>query len=97
MEALYYADDLDAAIAEAHRVLRPGGELHVLVDYYEENTASEGWPEKTGVEMHRLSGDEWAKRFQSAGFEDVTTQRVRSEDAEGWRADHGSLYVRGTA
>lgn len=97
MEALYYAGDLDQALREAHRVLAPGGRLHALIDYYEGNPASRGWPEKTGVEMHRLSDDQWARGLERAGFADVETSRVRADDerVDDWKAEHGSLYVAG--
>jgi ubiquinone/menaquinone biosynthesis C-methylase UbiE len=95
MEALYYADDLHRALAEAVRVAAPGGRLDALVDYYEGNPASEGWPAKTGVEMHRLSPAEWREAMREAGFVDVGTDRVRADEGEGWRAEHGSLHVHG--
>lgn len=95
MEALYYADDLGHALTEAARVLEPGGSLHALVDYYEGNPESEGWPDKTGVPMHRLGPAEWRESLRSAGFVDVESERVRSDEGEGWRAEHGSLYVHG--
>jgi ubiquinone/menaquinone biosynthesis C-methylase UbiE len=95
MEALYYADDLQRALAEARRVAEPGGRLHALVDYYEGNPESRGWPSKTGVDMHRLSPEAWRTALREAGFADVGTERVRSEDGEGWRAEHGSLHVYG--
>lgn len=76
MEALYYAVDLDAALAEVHRVLKPGGTIDVVIDYYEENPASAGWADWTGVPMHRLGEARWKARFEDAGFTDVTTERV---------------------
>lgn len=99
MEALYYADPLDQALLEARRVLAPGARLNALVDYYAENEASHGWPEKTGVSMTLLSEAGWAQAFETAGFEDVETARVRS-DADvtaDWKAEHGSLHVTGIA
>lgn len=98
MEALYYADDLDAALREAVRVLDAGGSLHALIDYYEGNPASQGWPELTGVRMHRLGEDGWARAFERAGFAGVETSRIRADDerVDDWKATHGSLYVRGT-
>jgi ubiquinone/menaquinone biosynthesis C-methylase UbiE len=76
MEALYYAVDLDATLAEIHRVLKPGGTVDVVIDFYKENAASEDWTERTGVPMHWLGEDEWKARFEAAGFTDVTTERV---------------------
>lgn len=95
MEALYYADDLGRALAEAARVVADGGEVHALVDYYEENPESLDWPEQTGVDMHRLSEEGWAQAFRQAGLVDVGTERVRADEGEGWRAEHGSLHVWG--
>ncbi len=99
MEALYYADPVDQALLEARRVLAPGARLDALVDYYAENEASHGWPEKTGVSMTLLSEAGWAEAFEAAGFEDVETARVRSDAdvAADWKAEHGSLHVTGIA
>lgn len=95
MEALYYAKDLAAALAEAARVMAPGGQLHVLVDYYAENTASHGWPEKTGVPMHLLSEVQWCLELEEAGFGEVTSRRLRAPEgtAEAWKIEEGSLYL----
>lgn len=97
MEALYYADDVERALAEAARVLAPGARLDALIDYYEENEASHGWPEKTGVSMTLVDEAGWGELFERAGFTDVGTDRVRS-DADvtaDWKAEHGSLHIRG--
>ncbi len=98
MEALYYAPRLDAALQEAHRVIKPGGTLHALIDYYEENPASHGWPDDTGVPMHRLAETEWQHALEQARFHDVRTQRIRVDhDATAdWKAQHGTLHVHGT-
>lgn len=103
MEALYYAADLDAVLADVRRVLRPGTGLHAVVDYYEENEASHGWPEDCGVPMLLLSERGWADAFEAAGFEAVATERVRMEPEEGeltmaadaWMVEEGSLHVAG--
>ncbi len=76
MEALYYAVDLDAALKEILRVLRPGGTADIVIDYFKDNAATECWSSKTGVPMHFLSSAEWARAFEQAGFASVTTQRV---------------------
>jgi ubiquinone/menaquinone biosynthesis C-methylase UbiE len=76
MEALYYAADLDCAIAEIRRVLVPGGWAEILIDYFEESPASEPWAEVTGADLHRLSEAGWRARFRTAGFDPVTLSRV---------------------
>ncbi len=76
MEALYYAGDLAQALAEAHRVLKSGGKADVMVDYYEESTASEPWAERMGLNLHRLDEAGWRAAFETAGFQGVTTERV---------------------
>ena len=76
MEALYYAVDLDASLAEISRVLKDGGQVDVVVDYFTENPGTTTWAEATGVPMHYLSEAEWQQRFEAAGFKDVSVRRV---------------------
>lgn len=68
MEALYYADDLDAALREARRVLRSGGTFYCAVNYYEENHYAHGWPDRLGVDMVRWSREDYRAGFREAGF-----------------------------
>ncbi len=77
MEALYYASDLAAAIAEIHRVLRPGGRAEIMVDCFTENAVSERWPALLDIVMHRLGEAGWEAAFGGAGFDPVTTERLR--------------------
>jgi len=76
MEALYYAADLAQAIRECFRVLKPGGTVETLVDYYAESHASAPWAEVMGLALHRLSEPGWKQAFEAAGFRSVTTARV---------------------
>ena len=76
MEALYYAPDLDKALAEALRVLKPGGRLDAVVDFYKENPPTGTWAETVDAPMTWLSEAEWVARLEAAGFVNVSTQRV---------------------
>ncbi|MEC7583601.1 MAG: methyltransferase domain-containing protein, partial [Planctomycetota bacterium] len=68
MEAIYYAVDLDAALAEIHRVLRPGGRVYLALDYFRENAYSHSWPEDLDVAMQLLGEAEWQQRLEQHGF-----------------------------
>ncbi len=87
MEALYYAVDLEKALSEIFRVLKPGGAADVVIDFYAERTGTEDWPEKTGLSMNRLSEAEWRAAFERAGFVDVGTERVVDRRGIGDEAD----------
>lgn len=76
MEALYYAVDLDRALAEMQRVLKPGGSVDVVIDRYKESPHTEGWHDQVGVTMHWLGEDEWRALFERDGFVNVRTERV---------------------
>jgi SAM-dependent methyltransferase len=98
MEVFYYLPDLDAALAETVRLLRPGGRFACAVDYYGENTASHGWPADLGVEMTLLDAAGWQDAFRRAGFATVTQDRIRTRAADprdGWKETEGSLMSLG--
>jgi len=75
MEALYYVD-IDAALAEVARVLRPGGHLAVCADFYAEHEASHSWPEELGLTMDLRSQVGWERAVAAAGFRDVRSERL---------------------
>ena len=101
MEALYYSADLEKALSEVLRVLKPGGRAEILVDFYEESAASASWPEDLGLELHRLSEAGWAEAFRNAGFSEVSTERLHdrrehgdaSEDKRALK-EAGTLWIR---
>jgi SAM-dependent methyltransferase len=84
MEALYYAADLDLALAEALRVLKPGGSLDAIVDFYKESPATEAWKGACcGVPMTWLSEAEWRARAERAGFTGVALARLHDRRGAG--------------
>ncbi len=87
MEALYYAPDVDAALTEVARVLAPGATIDVVIDFYAERAATEGWKDRLGVTMHFLSEAQWREAFERAGFGSVATRRVIDSRGPGAEAD----------
>lgn len=86
MEALYYAVDVDAALVELVRVLKPGGRSDVLIDYYADSPATEIWRDFTGVPMHYLGSEQWRERFERAGFVEVACDRLVDSRGPGERS-----------
>jgi ubiquinone/menaquinone biosynthesis C-methylase UbiE len=76
MEALYYSPDLQRALAEICRVLKPGGVADLVLDFCAERPGTAGWPERTGVEMIGLKESEWVASLYDAGFAGVEARRV---------------------
>jgi trans-aconitate 2-methyltransferase len=93
MEALYYAVDLTAALAELFRVTKPGGTVDVLVDRYRESPATERWSADLGLpHLAWLGSEEWRERLAAAGFEPGEVGRLRAaEDDTPAPDDHGDL------
>jgi SAM-dependent methyltransferase len=96
MEVLYYLPDMDDALREIARLLVPGGRFVCVVDYYEENPASHGWPEEMGVQMTRLDAAGWRQAVERAGL--VVSGQERVTEPEGadpthWKVTAGSLLT----
>ena len=87
MEAIYYAPDLGKALAEAFRVLKPGGRIDLVVDFYKENGPTAGWADTVGAPMLFLSEAEWTEHLAAAGFEAAETRRVIDSRGAGDQGD----------
>ncbi len=94
MEVFYYFPSVQAGIEKAFALLRPGGELWVLVDYYLENPASHGWPGEVGTAMQLWSMADYRRGFRRAGFEEVSQTRYPG-GAGAAPDDAGTLCTRG--
>lgn len=99
MEVLYYLPDLDGALVDVCRLLKPGGRFVCVVDYYGENVASHTWPEEMGVAMTLLDMAGWREAFRRAGFETIEQQQITlpAEQASAdWKTTVGSLATYGS-
>lgn len=76
MEAIYYAPDVDAALAEVARVVKPAGRVDLVLDFWRGRPGVDGWPEGVGLGMQHLAPEEWTARLEAAGFGDVATRYV---------------------
>lgn len=109
MEALYYALDVDAALAELARVLKVGGSFVFVTDFYEENPHCHGWPGDLGIPMALLPEAEWAERLEAVGLgvqrrwrcldprpADPAWDAGRTESEMNFRREIGSLAILAT-
>ena len=76
IESAYYWNEMTLAAKEVFRVTAYGGSFHILINYYAENPYSAGWDRETGLPLHRLSAEQWARLFRDAGFEEVATDQI---------------------
>ena len=76
VEMLYYAGDIPAVLKEWARVLKPGGGVWVMMDFYAENPYCTTWPQDLGVPMTLWSEVQYRQAFEQAGFEKIETSRI---------------------
>jgi SAM-dependent methyltransferase len=76
MESLYYYRDIPRALAEIHRVLKPGGVFVAVVDLYWENEATHQWIDDLNVPVELLSTDNYRGLFIDAGFTNIRDERL---------------------
>ncbi len=76
VESAYYWPEPAAGIREIFRVLRPGGQAWILINYYRDNPHCHQWGPLLAVPTHLLLAEEWAELFQVAGFGKVAHERV---------------------
>ncbi len=95
MEVFYYLDDLDAALQRVKQLLCPGAPFVCVVDYYEENIGSHGWPADLDVRMDLRSEAQWVDAFIRAGFDSILQKRITIEGLETSETWPGSLMTLG--
>lgn len=76
VEALYYVTDPEAVLKECMRCLKPGGQIDLFMDFYEENKSSHSWPELLEIEMNLMASTEWRDLIAQCGFKNVEIDKV---------------------
>lgn len=76
MESLYYYRNIPKALAEIHRVMRPGGLFVAVVDLYWENEPTHQWIDTLKVSVELLGIDDYRSLFLDAGFGNIRDQRI---------------------
>jgi SAM-dependent methyltransferase len=71
VESAYYWPDPAKGFGEVFRVLREGGSLWILINYYRDNPYCHQWAEKLAIPANLLAAEEWAALMCDAGFTDV--------------------------
>lgn len=80
MEVFYYFPSIQKGIEKAFSLLRPGGWLMVMVDFYRENRSAHDWPQQLGVPMQLWSMREYQEGMEKAGLTGVT-QRLFTDES----------------
>lgn len=96
MEALYYSDSIDEALAAIYKILAPGGTLICGTDFYTENRATRWWGREMKVTMHLLSCAQWRNAFKRAGLETKTNKVKNPNGSKEWKRKMGTLFITGT-
>src|SRR5215469_2783495 len=76
VESAYYWPDPRAGIRDIFRVLRPGGAMWMLINYYRDNVHCHQWGSLLAVETQLLAASEWMEIMREAGFAQVEEERV---------------------
>jgi arsenite methyltransferase len=76
VESAYYWPEPAAGVREIFRVLRPGGALWILINYYRDNLHCHQWGPLLAVPTQLLLAEEWTEFLRAAGFMDVAHERV---------------------
>ncbi|HEX9761158.1 MAG TPA: methyltransferase domain-containing protein [Candidatus Acidoferrales bacterium] len=76
VESAYYWPDPARGLREIFRVLREGGSVWILINYYRDNAHCHQWGPLLPIATHLLGAEEWAAHFTNAGFADVQHTRI---------------------
>jgi SAM-dependent methyltransferase len=76
VESIYYYPDLNAALTQVYRVLRPTAKAFFLTNYHKENIYSHNWAKYIDIPVQLLSADDYMAELSKAGFRTVSHRRI---------------------
>ena len=76
VESFYYYADQERALAELFRVMKPKGELFILINLYKDNHYSLRWVDELKVPVKVRSEQEYVDLLRSHAFEEVRGMRI---------------------
>jgi len=76
VESIYYYPNVEGAFQEVHRILKPGGRAHFLINYYKENVYSHNWAKYIDIPLHLLGAEDYSKILSTAGFTTISHRRI---------------------
>jgi len=95
MEVFYYFPKIQHGLDKAFSLLKPGGQLWVLVNYFKENEISHGWSSLLQTPMQLWSKEDYLDGFVNAGFSEVG-QRQFADSQKDTSSDGNTLCTFGT-
>ncbi len=76
IESIYYHADMAQTLRDMYRLLKPGGKVAFMVDYYQENPYCLTWQTEMGIPMTLLSENRYVEMLQQTGFTEVLSKRI---------------------
>ncbi len=68
IEAFYYFERQDEVLRELRRVVKPGGQIYLLMCLYRDDPKGESWFEDVGLPVHNRSVSEYEAMLKQAGW-----------------------------